>query len=87
MSELVELVGQNIKDIRKSKGILQSDLAKSIGVSSTTLSKIEVGESDVRIGLLENIAKKLDVKIQKLLFPSGSVLITEEEIEKLKNID
>ena len=62
------MIGENIKRIRKDKGISQDRLSKLADVTHTTLAKIESGvNSNPTIKTLQKIAKALDVKVDELL--------------------
>ena len=62
------MIGENIKRIRKDKGISQDRLSKLADVTHTTLAKIESGvNSNPTIKTLQKIAKALDVKVDDLL--------------------
>lgn len=59
--------GPLIKQTRESKGIMQSFVAKKIGLSCAGLWKIESGITDVSIDRLEQIATVLGVKVKDLI--------------------
>lgn len=62
------MLGENIKKIRKKKGISQDKLSKLADVTHTTLAKIESGVNhNPTIKTLQKIAKALNVKIDDLL--------------------
>ena len=77
-------IGENIKQYRQEAGIKQSDFAKSIGITSTTLSKIELGKGNIKLDLLSKISEKLNIPIEKLLFGEDAILLNSEMLEKLK---
>lgn len=57
----------NIKLKRIELGIRQQELAKELGISRSTLVKIEKGDYDnVRLGLAKKIAQALDSTIEEL---------------------
>lgn len=58
-------IGQAIKEIRKSKGWSQVELAKKIGMSKSYISKIEAPNTDKPFSLeiLFDISEALDVPI------------------------
>jgi len=66
MSDEKELLGARIKELRKSKGLTQQQLAELIDIDPKHLSKIEVGNSYPSLYNLEKITKVLDVKMQDL---------------------
>ena len=61
-----------IESIRKERGILQTDLAKAMGVSRQTISSLENGRYDPSILLAHKIAKFFGMTIEE-------VFIFEEE--------
>lgn len=80
---LKRLVGGNIKRIRKEAGYRQGQFAKMIGITSTTLSKMENGESDIKIGLLSDMAKVLNKPIHEFLFDKEAIILSKDELKKL----
>ena len=61
-----------IEEIRKARGILQEEFAKSMGVSRQTISSLETGRYNPSILLAYKIAKYFDMAIE-------DVFIFEEE--------
>ncbi len=61
-----------IEQIRKERGILQDELAKSMGVSRQTISSLENGRYNPSIMLAYKIAKYFDMTIEE-------VFVFEEE--------
>ena len=60
-------IGSLIAELRKSKGITQSELGERIGVSFQAVSKWERGEALPDITLLPNLAKILETTIDYIL--------------------
>lgn len=58
----------NIKLERIKKGIKQQDFAQELGISRTTLVRIEKGDVEPRRDLIIKIAKALDSTVQELFF-------------------
>jgi transcriptional regulator with XRE-family HTH domain len=58
-------IGERIARIRKSKGLKQEQLADELGITTSTISKIERGEIDASISRLSQIAKALKVTPQE----------------------
>ena len=56
----------NVKLKRIEKGIKQQDFAKMLGISKTTLIRIEKGDYDIRLSLMKKISKILDTPVQEL---------------------
>ena len=61
-----------IEEIRRERGILQEELAKSMGVSRQTISSLENGRYNPSILLSYKIAKYFEMTIEE-------VFIFEEE--------
>ena len=55
-----------IEAIRKEKGILQEDFAKSMGVSRQTISSLENGRYNPSIMLAYKIAKYFNMTIEEV---------------------
>jgi transcriptional regulator with XRE-family HTH domain len=58
-------IGERIARIRKSKGLKQEQLADELGITTSTVSKIERGEIDASTTRLIEIAKALKVTPQE----------------------
>ena len=78
-------IGVNIKKYRQESGIKQGDFAKILGITSTTLSRIERGKGSIKMDTLKKISEKLDVPLEKIIFGADTVLLNSEIVEKLKS--
>jgi transcriptional regulator with XRE-family HTH domain len=86
MSELLELVGTRIRDIRKSKGLSQEALAEKAGFNSSYIGFIERAERNISLKNLEKIAQALNVSVYQLLtYVKENDELTEEDLS-IKNI-
>ncbi|WP_025716249.1 helix-turn-helix domain-containing protein [Paenibacillus sp. 1-18] len=86
MSELLELVGTRIRDIRKSQGLSQEALAEKAGFNSSYIGFIERAERNISLKNLEKIAKALNVSVYQLLtYVKENDELTEEDLS-IKNI-
>lgn len=63
-------LGQEIKKLRKSKGISQKKLAEIIGISFVSMNKIEQGEQRPNNSTLQDICKVLNIPVSFLYFMS-----------------
>ena len=61
-------LGENIRDLRKSKNITQEQLAKRIGVKRSVISKYENNTVNINISTLDEIANALDVTTIQLMY-------------------
>ncbi|MBR6085183.1 MAG: helix-turn-helix domain-containing protein [Spirochaetales bacterium] len=61
------VTGALIRKLRENRKMTQEELADRIGVSSKAVSKWETGKGFPDIGLIENLAKALDISVIELL--------------------
>jgi len=61
MTNLKELVAQNIKKYRKIRGFTQELLAEKAGTSTTHIGMVEIGKKFPSVKMLEKIAEALDI--------------------------
>jgi|SRR5579859_1246727 len=61
------IVGGILAQIRSQKGLRQEDLAQAMGVTQTTLSRIETGQSSVSVEHLRSAAHHLGVAPNQIL--------------------
>ena len=66
--ELLKKFGLNVKFARMRKGLTQEQLAEKMDISWTYIAKIETGRINMSLGKILEIAKTLEVDINKLLF-------------------
>lgn len=67
MDRISSVIGSNIHDLRKQKGLTLKQLAKRINKGLSTLGKYESGQITMDVETLYEIAKALDVHIEQLL--------------------
>jgi len=65
--DIRELVGLNIRRLRKEKGWSQEDLAFETGLHRTYISGVERGIRNPTVLILDKIARKLEVEAAELL--------------------
>ena len=70
MEEIHQLLLQNIKRIRKEKGLTQLDVAKGADMLVPTYSRLERGGSNPSLGSMVRIANALGIEVRELLKPS-----------------
>lgn len=56
-----------IKEIRKSKKLSQEQIAKKIGMEQTQYSRYERGENEIKVNVLIELCKALEVSADYLL--------------------
>ncbi len=73
-------IGQRIMELRKSKGLSQEDLAKSIGMSRPSLAQIELGNRSVDVFELFQLSHVLGFSMDEFLSPDFKA---EDEIQSV----
>ncbi len=69
-------------ELRKSKGLLQKDVARMLGIATNTYSCYETGTNEPSISILLNLADIFDVTIDELLGRSSSDIFDNARIEQ-----
>lgn len=76
--------GNRIRELRKKKGMSQTELAEKIGVSLNTMSKIESDKSDIPSESLKKVSEIFEVSADYLLSgKENSSELSDEEREIL----
>lgn len=58
--------GMRIAEIRKARGLSQTELAEMVGVEQPTISRLEKGNDSVTLRLVRQVAKALGVEVSDL---------------------
>ncbi len=91
----LKTLGRNIRRVRQSKGETQDSVAKNLGCSLNTYTKIERGETNVPFMRLVQIAKYLNVNVSELVRDLGEpdirnisseILTIKNDIQAIKNM-
>ena len=61
IEEFRKCFGENLKNLRKNKGLTQSELAESIGLETHNLNRIEKGKSFPQVKTLINIINYFNI--------------------------
>lgn len=72
MSEIAEIVGQNIRQLRKQSGWTQEKLAEKAGISVPFMTQIELARKTASLDVIESIAKAFGVSYERL-FKSNTI--------------
>lgn len=67
MSELKKRVGKNIRAKRKEKGFTQESFALHVKVDRSYMGRIERGEANISVDILNMIAKAVECEAHELL--------------------
>ncbi len=57
-------IGHQIREIRESKGITKEELAVSMGIKSSTISKVELGKWNFDLKMFSLFSSHLSFKIK-----------------------
>ena len=60
-------IGANLKEMRQSRGLSQTQVANYLGIDQTTLSKIENGTRTIGVVMLERLAALYFCSLDQLL--------------------
>ena len=82
---LEKTVIDNIKRIRKEKGITQEQLSEACNTATSYIGLMEIYKNVPKLSTIERIALALDVEPQVLFQKSELDAETEQKIEKIKN--
>lgn len=65
--ELLEKLGQRIKQLRSEKGMSQIALAVELNYEKSNMSRLESGRINPKITTLYKVAKALEISLQDLM--------------------
>ncbi|MEU2947915.1 XRE family transcriptional regulator [Nocardiopsis alba] len=65
--DVLDVVGSRLRALRRARGITLADLAVTIGVSESTLSRLESGQRRPTLELLLPLARTYDVPLDDLV--------------------
>ena len=71
------LIGQKIRELRKSRGSTQSGLAAQVQLSRTSITNIEKGRQSLLVHTLHDLAQALGTSIDQLM-PQAALPECEE---------
>ncbi len=84
MSNIKEIVGARIRDIRKERGLSQEELAHIANLHPTYIGKLERGERNMSVESLDKATSALGISLEELfknlhepVNDQGSLLITQ----------
>ena len=87
MEEIHQLLLQNIKRIRKEKGLTQLDVAKGADMLVPTYSRLERGGSNPSLGSMVRIANALGVPVAELLLsPEIKDRLIAQKVEMVESL-
>lgn len=75
------MIGQRIRDLRKQKRMSQTELAKSAGVSQTTVTAWETGKAEPSSSAVANLADIFNVTTDYLLGRPNKQETKKDDVE------
>ncbi len=60
-------VGERLRALRKERGLSLAEVAEATGISTSFLSLVETGRSDITLGRLVTLVKFYDTSVEELL--------------------
>ncbi len=66
-------IGQNIKTLRKEKGLQQKEVAVELGLDQSNYNKIENNKREVSIDVLTKLSKIFGVSVDHIINPSEDI--------------
>lgn len=81
----VQLVGEKIRQLRKSHRLTQTELSSRIGIQQSDLSRMEKGEYRVSLDNLFKILAEFRVSIGEFFNEIAQDSITPRDLEILRN--
>ena len=81
MSDFLKSFGDKIRQVRKSKGLTQEELAERCGLQNTYIGGIERGERNISLQSVEKLAEGLEV-IPFELFKFNDLNLHDNSVDK-----
>lgn len=78
-------IGENLKRIRKEKGMRQIDVAKKLGIQPATYCKYELNMHKPKYKLVERVANVLDVDVSEILLDTSNLIIDKDKDMDIDN--
>ena len=83
--QLRKILVQNLKNIRKERGITQAALAEMCGTDTSYIGQIEIGKRFPSLELIEKMAQVLKIRPYLLFFTEADDDIDEKVLKKKKD--
>lgn len=86
LSAFLKLVGENIRLLRKKRGLTQEELAERINLQQAYIGGVERGERNISMLTLQKIAVGLEVSPEKVLNLGNINLLENPQREEFLSI-
>ncbi|WP_296012417.1 helix-turn-helix transcriptional regulator [uncultured Treponema sp.] len=85
MTDILLVLGNNIRKIRKEFGWTQADLAEKSGISVPFMTQIELGRKSASLEVVQNIAAALNISYKQLF--EENIAATNQEKTNLSLLE
>lgn len=85
MTDILLVLGNNIRKIRKEFGWTQADLAEKSGISVPFMTQIELGRKSASLEVVQNIASALNISYNQLF--EENIDVTNQEKTNLSLLE
>ncbi|PPQ47521.1 transcriptional regulator [Paenibacillus peoriae] len=86
MTDLAELIGVRIRQVRKSRGLTQEQLGERAQLQSTYIGGVERGERNISIETLEKLIKALEMSPSEFFYFGDNPIEKDTDKNKLIHI-
>jgi len=80
-------IGDRIVQLRKDKGLSQTDLAAAIKASREAISKYERNEASPSVEVASKIAEVFEVTIDYLIGKNHNMAVDKKTLKRMEDID
>jgi transcriptional regulator with XRE-family HTH domain len=84
-------VAEQIKKIRKGKGLSQQEVADKLSMNRVQYNRIETGKSDPTMNILQRIANVLDINVVEFINPKNNGMeiytVNESLLQKVRLLE
>ena len=57
----------NLRDLRKSKGLMQKTIAMNLGITKVKYCRYETGLTEIPVGMLTPLAREYGISVSRLI--------------------
>ena len=79
MSKIAKLIGENIRQLRRTKGLSQEQLALRAEINASYMGQVERGEKNPTIDVLSKISIALQTPLEQIVNIDSSILDTDDD--------
>lgn len=87
-ADIVQAFAARLRELRRSRGLTQAELARQARVTVSYVWKLEAGKSAPGLDLMERLARALGVSLNEMLpesDPVDAIVLLREQAKRLTN--